>query len=253
MDSSQPAVNNSLEVVLREGVGKGPARRLREKGQVPAVVYSRGAKPLSVSVDPKKLREALAGVARFNTILKLRIAGEPGDRHVMLKDHQADPVHPEVLLHADFLEVRMDQKIRVEVPVVLIGKPIGVVEGGILQQGRRFLDVLSLPDRIPLKIEVDVAHLKIAQSIHVADLKVPEGVELKYATNFTIAVVSVPEKEEVAVVAPVVAEAGAVAAAPGAPGAPGGAPGAAPGAAGAPGAKPEGAPAKGGKPEEKKK
>ena len=127
MSSSEPAVSNHLEVALRQGVGKGPARRLRAAGKVPAVVYSRGAKPLSVSVEPKKLREALAGVARFNTILTLKIEGEAGERHVMLKDHQADPVHPEVLLHADFLEVRLDQKIRVQVPVILVGKPIGVI------------------------------------------------------------------------------------------------------------------------------
>jgi large subunit ribosomal protein L25 len=242
--SSEPAVSNHLDVALRQGVGKGPARRLRAAGKVPAVVYSRGAKPLSVSVEPKKLREALAGVARFNTILTLKIEGEPEARHVMLKDHQADPVHPEVLLHADFLEVRLDQKIRVQVPVVLVGKPIGVIEGGILQQGRRFLDVLSFPDKIPLKIEVDVAHLKIAQSIHVDELKVPEGVELKYATNFTIAVVSVPEKEEVAPVVVAAPEEGAAVA----PAVPGAAP-----AVAATAAKTEGAPAKPGKPEEKKK
>ena len=165
------------------------------------------------------------GESRFNTLLTLEIADKSGSqsRQVMLKAHQTDPVESR-LLHADFLEVRMDQQIRVEIPVILSGKPAGVVEGGILQQNRRFLEVLCFPNRIPQKIEVEVSQLKIGQSIHVADLKMPEGAELRYQTNFTIAVVSAPEKEEVAVVAPVAAEAGAAA---------GAAPGAAPGAAGA--------------------
>jgi len=220
-----PANPHTVEAEIREGHGKGPARRLRAAGRVPAVVYSRNATPLAISVDPKALREALMGESRFNTLLTLEIKGKTGSqaRQVMLKAHQTDPVEAR-LLHADFLEVRMDEKIRVEIPVILTGKPAGVVEGGILQQNRRFLEVLCFPNKIPQKIEVEVAQLKIGQSIHVADLKMPEGAELRYQTNFTIAVVSAPEKEEVAVVAPVAAEAGAAApgavagAAPGAPG-----------------------------------
>ncbi len=250
-----PAISPTLQAEVREGQGKGPARRLRATGRVPAIVYSRHGAPLSISVDPKALREALQGESRFNTVLTLEIKGNSGAqaRTVMLKAHQTDPVESR-LLHADFLEVHMDEKIRVEIPVVLQGKPAGVVEGGILQQNRRFLEVLAFPNRIPQKIEVEVSQLKIGQSIHVAELKMPEGAELRYQTNFTIAVVSAPEKEEV-VVAPVVAEAGAAVpgavagAAPGAPGA-AGAPAAGAPAAGAPAAGAKGAaPAKGGKAE----
>jgi large subunit ribosomal protein L25 len=232
---SEQANPQSVEAEIREGQGKGSARRLRAAGRLPAVVYSRHGSPLSISVDPKALREALLGESRFNTVLTLRINGKDGAqaRQVMLKAHQTDPVESR-LLHADFLEVRMDEKIRVEIPVILMGKPAGVVEGGILQQNRRFLEVLCFPNRIPQKIEVEVAHMKIGQSIHVADLKMPEGAELRYQTNFTIAVVSAPEKEEVVVAAPVAAEAGV--AAPGAPAAPGAAGAAAPAAGAAPGA-----------------
>ncbi len=213
----------TLKARVRDQQGKGPARRLRAEGQVPGVVYRRAQPPLAISLDPKALRAAVAGEHRFNTLLTLEIEGgtAAGTRQVLLKAHQVDPVENLQLLHVDFLEVRSDEKIRVEIPVVLTGKPLGVVEGGILQQIRRFLQVLALPTHIPLKIEVDVSHLKIGQSIHVAELKMPEGAELKYQTNFTIAVVSAPEKEEV-VVAPVVAAVeGAAAAAPGAPAAPG--------------------------------
>jgi len=172
------------------------------------------------------IRTAISGEHRFNTLLTLDITGVGPDgvgtetRQVLLKDHQIDPVKHSKLLHADFLEVRGDERIRVEIPVVLVGKAPGVIDGGILQQNRRFLEVMVLPNKIPLKIEVDVSGLKIAQSIHVADLKMPEGAELKYLTNFTIAVVSAPEKEEVVVpVAAVAAEGAAAAPAAGAAGA----------------------------------
>lgn len=204
----------TLKAKVRHEQGKGAARRLRAQGLVPAVVYRRQEQPLSISVDPRALRQAVAGDHRFNTLLTLEIEGGAAadTRQVLLKDHQIDPVKGMVLLHADFLEVRPTEKIRVEIPVVLTGKAPGVIDGGILQQNRRFLEVLVLPTHIPLQIEVDVSHLKIAQSIHVADLKMPEGAELKYQTNFTIAVVSAPEKEEVAVVPVAVAAEGAAAA-----------------------------------------
>jgi large subunit ribosomal protein L25 len=108
---------------------------------------------------------------------------------------------------------------------VLTGRPVGVTEGGILSQSRREVEVYAMPSAIPEKIEADVSQMKIAQSMHINDVKLPEGVRVKSHVNYTIAVVSVPEKEEVA---PVAAAATPVAGAP-APGAEGAAP-----AAGAP-------------------
>lgn len=231
----------TIKAMVRSEQGKGPARRVRAQGRVPAVVYRKHEKPLAISVDPKALRAAVAGEHRFNTLLTLEIEGgtAAGSRQVLIKDHQADPVETLKLLHVDFLEVRPNEKIRVELPVVLTGKAPGVTDGGILQQIRRFLTVMALPTHIPLKIEVDVGQLKIGQSIHVAELKMPEGAELKYATNFTIAVVSAPEKEEV-VVPVVAAPVEGAAAAPGAAPAAGGKEGAA-----APAGKEGAAPAKG--------
>lgn len=232
----------SLNAQVRTEHGKGPARRLRRKGLVPAVVYGRGQQPLPLAVEPTALRAAVATRLRMNTLIKLSVQGDGGgEKLAMLKDFETDPVTRE-LLHADFLEVRPDEQLTVEVPLVLTGKPVGVTEGGILQQARRFLDVVCLPQDIPEKIEMDVSELKIGHSLHVADVKVP-GLKLKFATNFTVAVVAVPEKEEVVEVAPVPGVEGAPAvpgapAAPGAPGAP-----AAPGAPGAAAAPAAGAPA----------
>ncbi len=175
---------------------------------------------------------------------------------MLLKDYQQDPVTRE-LLHVDFLDVRENEEVKVNVPLVLVGKPEGVTSGGILSQNRRDIEVYVVPSAIPEKLEADVSHLKIAQSLHIRDVKFPTGVRVKTHVNYTLAVVNVPEKEEV-VVAPVAAVPGAAApgaAVPAAGDAKAGAPAAA-GKGGAAPAAPEakaGAPAAAGKKDDKKK
>jgi len=214
---------NTLAARVRDGAGKGSARRLRSQGLVPAIVYGRHLEtPVHIAVDPVEVKKAIATPHRLNTLLSLKLDGQP-ERLVLLKDYQQDPVSRE-MLHADFIDVRENEQIKVNVPLVLTGRPVGVTEGGILSQSRRDLEVYALPASIPEKIEADVTHLKIAQSLHINEVKLPEGVRVKSHVNFTVAVVSVPEKEEVA---PVAAAATPVAGAPGAPGAAGAAPAAA--------------------------
>jgi large subunit ribosomal protein L25 len=211
---------NTLSAKARSGAGKGSARRLRTEGLVPAVVYGRHLQaPTHIAVDPVAVKKAIATPHKFNTLLTLQLEGQP-ERLVLLKDYQQDPVTRE-MLHADFIDVRENEQVKVSVPLVLVGRPVGVTEGGILSQTRRELELFALPAAIPEKIEADVSNLKIAQSLHINEVKLPQGVRVKSLVNYTVAVVSAPEKEEV-VVAPVAA---ATAAAPAA-----GAPGAAPAA-----------------------
>ena len=217
---------NSLSARLRDGAGKGSARRLRAQGLVPAIVYGRHLEtPVHIAVDPIAVKKAIATPHKFNTLLTLKLDGQP-ERLVLLKDYQQDPLSRE-MLHADFIDVHENEQIKVNVPLVLTGRPVGVTEGGILSQSRREVEVYAMPSAIPEKIEADVSQMKIAQSMHINDVKLPEGVRVKSHVNYTIAVVSVPEKEEVA---PVAAAAAPVAGAPvaGAPAA--GAAGAAPAA-----------------------
>jgi large subunit ribosomal protein L25 len=237
---------STLKAQKREQSGKGPARRLRAKGLVPAVCYGPFGEPLHVAVDPEAVKVAIATPHKFNTVITLDVDGGE-KRTVLFKDHERDPVDGH-MLHADFLEVRMDQDVIVNVPVVLTGKPVGVTEGGILQQVSRTLPVQCKPGQIPEKIEVDVSNLKIAESIHISDVKAPEGVTFKtnVIKNATIAVVAVPEKEEV-VAAPAAAVPGTGEAAVPATAAPGSAPGAAgaaPGTAAAGGPAPAAGPGK---------
>jgi len=214
---------STLSAQKRDQSGKGPSHRLRAKGLIPAVCYGPYDKPLHVAVDPEAIKKAIATPHKFNTVIKLQIDGGEA-RTVLFKDFERDPVEGH-MLHADFLEVRMDKDVVVNVPVVLTGKPEGVTAGGILQQVARTLAVQCKPSDIPEKIEVDVSGLKIAESLHVKDVKTPAGVVLKVRGDQTIAVVNVPEKEE---------EAPKPAAAAAVPGAEGAAAAPAAGAAGAP-------------------
>lgn len=250
------STQSQLEAKVREGSGKGAARKTRAAGMIPAVVYGKHLpKPLQISVDPKAVKAAVHTNKRLNTVIGLKVGAE--SHMVLLKEYQQDPVTRE-LLHADFIHVKDDEQVKVKVPVALVGKAEGQAQGGVLTQMRRELEVWALPAAIPEKIEVDVTPLKIGHSLHIKDVKMPVGITVKTQVNYTIAVVTVPEAEVVAT--PVVA-----AVVPGAEGA--AAPGAAAGAAGAAPGKPgdakagdakagdakAAAPAAGGKKEDKKK
>ena len=182
---------STLEVKTREGAGKGAARKLRATGLVPAIVYGKHLeKPMSIAVNAKAVRQALNTPHKLNTLITLKGLG--ADQQVLFKDYQQDPVSRE-MLHVDFIAGREDEQVKVNVPVVLIGKSEGVAEGGLLSQIRREIEVYAKPRAIPEKIEVDVTALKIAQALHINDVKLPEGIVVKSNVNFTLAVVSAPE------------------------------------------------------------
>jgi large subunit ribosomal protein L25 len=201
----------TLEVKSREGSGKGAARRLRAEGLVPAVVYGKHLeKPLAIAVNAKAVRQAINTPHKFNTLLTLKGAG---DQLVLFKDYQQDPVTRD-MLHVDFIAVREQEQVKVNVPLVLVGRAAGVAEGGLLTQVRRELEVYAMPRSIPEKIEADVTHLNITDVLHVNDLKLPEGVKVKSTVNYTIAVLSAPEGAVEAAPAAAAAVAGAAAAKP---------------------------------------
>jgi large subunit ribosomal protein L25 len=140
---------NLVSAQSRSGKGKGPARRLRSEGLIPAVVYGLHAEPTPVSVDPTAVMKAIATPHKRNTLITLKLEG--GEKRVLFKDYQVDPVSRR-LLHADFLEVALDKPVLVKVPVVTIGKAEGVAEGGILSVSTHEVTVEALPERIPVQI-----------------------------------------------------------------------------------------------------
>ncbi len=217
---------STLETQSRTGTGKGAARKLRSQGLVPAVIYGKHLKePRQIAVNPKAVRAAINTPHKLNTLITLKTDGT--QELALLKDYQQDPVTREIL-HVDFLAVRETEQVKVNVPLVLTGKSVGVAEGGLLTQARRELEVYAMPRAIPEKIEVDVTNLKIAQALHINDVTLPAGVVVKSNVNFTLAVVSAPDTAAEA--APAAAAAAPAAAAPAAKG---GAPAAAPAAAAA--------------------
>jgi large subunit ribosomal protein L25 len=243
-----------LQAEKRDTKTKGDVRQLRLKGKVPAVLYGRKREPLTLIVKEADILKAMSTKAGLNVLLDLVVEGEKPTT-VLLRDYQAHPVH-RTFTHVDFQAIDMTEKIVVEVPIILNGLAVGVKEGGILEQLLRKIELKCLPTQIPEKIEIDVEHLKIGDSIHSDELKLPEGAEFPRAMKYAIATVVPPAKEEVAAAAvpvegavPAEGEAAAPAA-EGAAAAPGAAPakGAAPGAAPAKGAAPGAAPAKGAAP-----
>jgi large subunit ribosomal protein L25 len=188
-------ITSTLEAKSRTAAGKGPARRTRAEGLVPATVYGRHIdKPINIALNGKELRAALNNPKRLNTVLGLKVDGK--EIAVLVKEYQLEPVTKE-LLHADFIAVTENEQVKVKLPVVLVGKAIGTAEGGILSQMRRELEVWALPAAIPLNIEVDVSAMKIATALHINDIKLPAGITVKTHVNFTIAVVTAPEAEVV--------------------------------------------------------
>lgn len=188
------------EVVIataREGkFNKGHARRLRVSGVIPAVVYGAQQPSIAVTVDPKQMRRILHSESGHNTIFDLNVGG--ATTKVMVVDWQNDPIKGG-LIHVDMKRIAMDKAMRVQVPIQLIGVPVGVkTQGGILDQVLREITVECLPADIPGHIDVDVSELAFGMIIRVADL--PHGGKLKFITDeeTTVAHITAVREEVVA-------------------------------------------------------
>jgi len=166
-----------LNVELRSKTGKGISRQLRMADMVPGVVYGKGMDPIAVSIKHRELRAATAGEGGQNNLITLVGGGSLDQSTAIIVDLQRDALKG-TYKHVDLHRVNMTEKLRVTVPVVLKGDAIGVKEGGLLDLGHHELHVECLPGNIPDHIEIDITTLKIAQSIHVGELVLPEGVKV---------------------------------------------------------------------------
>jgi large subunit ribosomal protein L25 len=189
----------TLEVQPRTEKGKGPARRARAAGKVPAVFYGPAAAPQPLYVDARQMSQALHTVAGANVLINLKLDGKS---HLAVpREIQRHPIRG-TLIHIDFVNVARDVKIHADVPVHLIGESHGVKEGGQLDQHAHTLSVEALPAEVPTAIEVDISGLGIGDSLIVADVKAPAGVEILTSSEdlvvavHTETVLEVPEVEE---------------------------------------------------------
>lgn len=181
-----------LNVERRERTGKGIARQLRNKGIIPCVIYKNG-QSTPVQIPAKELYTFMNIATREKIFVTLKLNEE--EKQAILQDYQVDPVSGK-LLHVDFMEVSATEKIRVTVPVVLIGEPIGVKQDkGVLQHGISEIEIEAIPEKIPGHIEVDVSHLEVGDAVHVSDIKFEEGIKVISNPEEVIATVTLEEEE----------------------------------------------------------
>lgn len=165
---------------------------------MPAVVYGLGTESLSISLDSKSLKKALSTAAGSNVLLDLEIGGEDGGSNetVMVKELQRDPLQRDFFLHADLIRISLTDKIEVQVPLNFIGEAKGTKEGGVFQVQRREVGVRCMPGDIPQHIDVSIEDLEIGDVVTVADLQLPQEIEILEDPSEDVASVLAPYEEK---------------------------------------------------------
>jgi large subunit ribosomal protein L25 len=172
--------------------GTGASRRLRNAGQTPAIVYGGTSAPVNIALDHNALYHALKKETFHSSILDLEIDGKV--EQVLLRDFQVH-AYKQLVLHVDFQRVDASQKIHVKVPLHFINaeiSPAVKLGGGIISHVLSELDISCLPKDLPEFVEVDLSTLDVGHSLHLADLKLPNGVSTVSQENLTVATASVP-------------------------------------------------------------
>ncbi|MFK7816552.1 MAG: 50S ribosomal protein L25/general stress protein Ctc [Gammaproteobacteria bacterium] len=196
------SVDFTLNAELRneQELGKAFSRRLRNTGKVPAVMYGGGEEPVSIMFDHNKLMHSLEQEAIYSHILTIDVAGK--SQRAILRDLQRHPYKP-TILHMDLLRVREDVAINVHVPLHFLNEdtcPGVKLDGGVVSHNIVEVEISCLPKDLPEFIEVDVAELKLNDSLHLSDIKVPDGVtivELAHGEDHDHVVVSIHVKRAV--------------------------------------------------------
>lgn len=162
-----------LKAEKRDGVGKGVARKLRAAGKVPAILYGADLQPVNLAVDALELWHVLHTDAGSNVLIDLKVDGD--SFLTMPREVQRDYLKG-TLIHVDFLQIRRDVEIEVEVPIHLVGESHGVKEGGVVEHHLWALRVQCLPAQVPESIQADISALGINEALHVSDVKVPGNI-----------------------------------------------------------------------------
>ena len=197
MAKAKTTVQQELVIQRRTAQGTRAARRLRQGAVIPGIVYGQAMEPLSVSVPRKALAKLLHAKAGEHALVTLRLEdGKAWEKPALIHAMQHDPVDGHVI-HVDFHAVTLTEQIRVKIPVVLVGEPVGVKQdGGVLEQFLRELEVECLPTEIPEGVEVDVTAMKIGDTMHVRDLVPPKRAQLLSDPAGAIASVQQPKVQK---------------------------------------------------------
>ena len=180
----------SLGAEARSETGKGAARKLRATGRVPGVVYGHGREPQALSLNARELEKLLGSIAAGSTVVELSLGN--ATTNTLIREVQRHPFKKQIL-HVDFMELVAGEKVIVDIPLVFVGTPEGVrTGGGLLEQILHSIEVNVDPSSIPNHIDVDVSQMVMGHSLHVRDLKLPEGVEVLTDEDATICAVIAP-------------------------------------------------------------
>jgi large subunit ribosomal protein L25 len=189
----------TLQAKSRTDTGKGAARTLRRQGYIPGVIYGHGEQTRACQVERKQVEKLLTSGSYESTIIDLKLE-DGATSSVLIREVQVHPYRSEVL-HIDFLSVRKGERVKLEVPVRLVGLSPGVKEGGIMEHLRHEVEIRCIPSKIPEALDLEISEMDIGDSVTVADLEVPEDVEILTDPAATIASVVPPAvrvEEEVA-------------------------------------------------------
>ena len=179
-----------LDIETRESVGKKSTKAIRRDGKIPSTLYFKGDEPESIAIDKIKLYQALKSDQR---VYEVELGGE--SQYVMVKAVQYHPITDEII-HLDFMRVRRSEKMTISVPLILVGKPIGVVEGGILSQALNQIEISCFPTNVPDQIKVNVDKMELNSSISVADVSIDdEDVEILSSAEINVATITAPSVE----------------------------------------------------------
>jgi large subunit ribosomal protein L25 len=165
----------TLQAEPRAGSGKGPARRLRATGRVPATLYGHGVDPTAIHVSAQDLLHLFHQTGGASVLVDLKFDGQ--EHLTIVREVQRDHIHNR-FIHVDFMAVRRDQQIVVNIELHEIGQAAGVNAGGVVEHHLREVEVRCLPVNVPERIEFDITHLGLNTSVRVSDLVPPEGVEI---------------------------------------------------------------------------
>jgi large subunit ribosomal protein L25 len=189
--------NSTLQAEKRDGTGKGVARKLRQNGRVPAVLYGGDEGSMHLSLNTREAEYLFHNISVDNTIIDLSVEGEKEPISTLVREIQTHPWKAHVM-HVDFLRIQKGVAVDMTVPVHLVGVPVGVrTGGGIIEQIIHDIAIRCIPSKIPESIEVDISELDLNEVLHVADISFGEGVEVMIAQERTVCSIAQPRAEEV--------------------------------------------------------
>jgi large subunit ribosomal protein L25 len=182
-----------IDADQRPEIGKGPNRRLRNAGKIPAIAYGKELPTVHLAVSPKVILTALKGEHGRNTVVELNVGG--GQKiTALVRDYTYHPVTRE-LTHVDFVEVKLDKEVDVDVPFATKGKAAGITAGGTLRVVYRTLPLRCVPEKIPSRVEHDITNLGLNEVVKASQVVLPEGVRVRLPDEQTVAIIIAPEKD----------------------------------------------------------